>query len=83
MSETTISGFLQVPEARSFTVWFGAQGYSTIYILHDITKVTLDHEIHNGKSAVDVLLAICKNNYNHYKRILEASEKDMANPKRA
>lgn len=44
-------------------------------ILHN-TKETLNHEVYNEETTVDVLLNVCNNNFDQCKRILEALGKD-------
>ncbi|KAI9246042.1 hypothetical protein EDC94DRAFT_529849, partial [Helicostylum pulchrum] len=44
----------------------------TVQMLYSIMKETLDHEVHNEETTVNV----CNNNRDQFKRILEALEKD-------
>lgn len=48
----------------------------TVQMLYSIMKETLDHEVHNEETTVNILLNVCNNNSNQFKRILEALETD-------
>ncbi|ORE15460.1 hypothetical protein BCV71DRAFT_155054, partial [Rhizopus microsporus] len=52
-------------------------------ILYDISRVALEHEIQNEERAVEILLSVCENNQDQYKRLIEAIEEDENDPKRA
>ncbi|CEG80176.1 hypothetical protein RMATCC62417_14546 [Rhizopus microsporus] len=55
----------------------------TVQILYDISRVALEHEIRDEERTVEVLLNICENNWNHYRRIIKTVEEDKNDPKRA
>ncbi|CAO3672101.1 unnamed protein product [Rhizopus microsporus] len=55
----------------------------TVQILYDISRVALEHEIQNEERAVEILLSVCENNQDQYKRLIEAIEEDENDPKRA
>jgi hypothetical protein len=56
---------------------------ATVQMLYDISRVALEHEIRDEEKTVEVLLNVCENNQDQYKRIIEAIEEDGNDPKRA
>ncbi|KAG2231913.1 hypothetical protein INT48_001427 [Thamnidium elegans] len=48
----------------------------TVQMLYDISRVALEHEIRDEERTVEVLLNVCENNQDQYKRIIEAIEED-------
>ncbi|KAI7902933.1 uncharacterized protein BX663DRAFT_508910 [Cokeromyces recurvatus] len=50
----------------------------TVQMLYSIAKEVLDHQIHKEEKIIDVLLNVCHNNRDQYKRIIEALEEDCS-----
>ncbi|CAO3703373.1 unnamed protein product [Rhizopus stolonifer] len=48
----------------------------TVQMLYSVIKETLDHEVHNEETTINVLKNICNNNRDQFKRILEALDED-------
>ena len=48
----------------------------TVHMLYDVSRVALEHEIRDEERTVEVLLNVCENNQDQYKRIIEAIEED-------
>jgi 23S rRNA A2030 N6-methylase RlmJ len=57
--------------------------YRKMQMLYDISRVALEHEIRDEERTVEVLLNVCENNQDQYKRIIEAIEEDGNDSKRA
>lgn len=88
ISETTIASSLQTPliPMVALTYVLTQQQVSllglehrddpTVQMLYSVMKEILDHEIHNEETTLDVLLNVCNNSHNQYKRIIDALEKD-------
>lgn len=88
INETTIASSLQTPllpmvalayvltKQQVSLLSLEHRNDPTVQILYSIMKETLDHEVHNEETTVNVLLNVCNNNRDQFKRILEALEKD-------
>ncbi|KAL7331841.1 hypothetical protein PS15p_203974 [Mucor circinelloides] len=48
----------------------------TVQMLYNISRIALEHEIRDEERSVEVLLNVCENNQDQYKRIVEAIEED-------
>ncbi|CAO0794295.1 unnamed protein product [Mucor circinelloides] len=55
----------------------------TVQMLYGISRVALEHEIRDEEGTVEVLLKVCKNNQDQYKRIIEAIGEDGNDSKQA
>ena len=55
----------------------------TMQMLYDISRVALEYEIRDEERTAEVLLNVCENNQNQYKRIIEAIEEDGNDSKRS
>lgn len=94
ISEETIKSSLEAPLAPMIALGYvmmrqqvsllGLENRSdpTVQMLYNIAKEILDDQIHKEEKTVDVLLDVCRNNRDQFKRIIEALEKD-GNTKRA
>ncbi|ORE23328.1 hypothetical protein BCV71DRAFT_167528, partial [Rhizopus microsporus] len=51
-------------------------------ILYHVAKDVLKSKMKDEEKTIDVLLNVCENNHDQYKRILEAVEEDGTNAKR-
>ncbi|CEI97343.1 hypothetical protein RMCBS344292_11478 [Rhizopus microsporus] len=54
----------------------------TVKILYHVAKDVLKSKMKDEEKTIDVLLNVCENNHDQYKRILEAVEEDGTNAKR-
>lgn len=95
MSKETISKFLNTPLSEMVALGYVLTKQEasllsleyrddpTVQMLYEISRVALEHEIRDGKRLIEVLLNVCENNRDQYKRIIEAIEKDGNDTKRA
>lgn len=95
MSKETISDFLNTPLLEMVALGYVLtkqevsllsleyRNDSTVQMLYNISRVALEHEIRDEERTVEVLLNVCENNQDQYKRIIEAIEEDGNDSKRA
>ncbi|CAO3615409.1 unnamed protein product [Cunninghamella echinulata] len=94
LNEATISEFLQIPLSpmvalgyvlvKQAVSLFGLEHKddSIVHMLYEISQVSLDNEIYDVEKTIDVLIYLCKNHCDQYKRILEAIGEDSDDKKR-
>ncbi|KAI9305808.1 hypothetical protein BJ944DRAFT_230056 [Cunninghamella echinulata] len=95
LNEATISESLQVPLSPMVALGYILikQAVSifdleykddpTVHMLYEIAHSSHDNEIHNEEKTMDVLMTLCRNHCDRYKRILEAIGEDHDDKKRA